>query len=474
MEIDDKNFIHYFLFFFLICSASFVLTGFVNAGQSDWPVFHGNSARTGNAESGIAQDPKLVWQLTVMDFKEKEIDPRGINRPIIYDNKVFVSASKVAALDLNTGSFLWQHEEKNLYPSNITAGDGKIFVVFNNSSLLKNMSQGFIYALDGKTGDFLWKYQTQKPVSHSTPLFEDGKVFVGDDSGNLYALDSKTGRMIWKKFLDAEAIHSSPAFYKGMIFVGTEGSGMSNALPSHLFALDAETGNVIWKFQADFISNKLNLIHGTPAILDNIVYFGSENGYFYALAYDNGKLIWKKKIISEDKFMGGISAPPALSEGKIFVTTWEGKLFSIEQKTGEIAWQKIFDNSGQGGDASAITGSGLVCITVNMKFSCLNAKNSETVWQKEFFGGIPAAASGLLVVSNMEIADGSPANTPIILVFSGAKNTGLPKASQADYNESKIEKIDWLFFVIIIIGVCFLACLCLLIFKIIKSRVIKD
>ncbi|PIR70236.1 MAG: hypothetical protein COU46_02590 [Candidatus Niyogibacteria bacterium CG10_big_fil_rev_8_21_14_0_10_42_19] len=461
-----------FLIFFLACSVLFIFAGLVRAGQSDWPVFQGNSARTGNADSDIPQKPKLVWQVTVKNFKERGIDPREINRPIIYNNKIFISASEVVGFDLNTGSFLWQHKEKNLYPSNIAAGDEKVLVIFNNSSLLKNMNQGFVYALDEKTGDFLWKYQTQKPISHSTPLFEGDKIFVGDDSGNLYALNSRTGELVWKKFLDAEVIHSSPAFYNGMVFVGTEGSSRSNVLPSHLFALDAETGNIVWKFQIDFISGKLNLVHGTPAISDDVVYFGSENGYFYALAYDSGKLIWEKNMVVGDKFMG-VSAPATLSKGKIFVTTWGGNLFSLEQKTGEIVWQKTFDESGQGGDAGAVTDGSLVCITIEQKFSCLDAENGKTVWQKEFYGGTPAAASGLLIIPNMEIADGSSSNMPVLLAFSDAKNIGLPQTLQVGYNKNSAQETNWLFFVIITIGVCFLACLGLLIYKIIKNRIVK-
>lgn len=457
----------------LICLVIFIFAKPINAEQTDWPVFQGNSARTGYSDSRIPNEPKLFWQLSVKDLKERGIDSREINRPIIYNNKVFVSASEVVGLELNTGSLLWQHKEKNLYPSNIAAGNGKIFVIFNDSSLLKNTNQGFIYALDEKTGDFLWKYQTQKPISHSAPLFEGDKIFVGDDSGNLYALNSKTGELVWRKFLDAEVIHSSPAFYKGMVFVGTEGTGRSNALPSYLFALDAETGNVSWKFQVDFISEKVNLIHGTPAISDNVVYFGSENGYFYALAYDSGKLIWKKKIASGNKFLVGVSAPPALNTGKIFVTTWEGKLFSLDQSSGEILWQKIFDPSGQGGNAVAITGNGLVCITVNMKFSCLNTENGETVWKKQFFGGIPAAAAGLLVVSNMEISDGSPDNVPVLLAFSDAKNVGLPQEAQTRYNKKK-QETDLLFAVIMIVGICFLVCLGFLVYRVMKSRTTKN
>ena len=386
--------------------------------QTDWFVFQGNSARTGMAESAIPQEPNLVWQLTVGDFRAKGIDPCEINRPIVYNNKIFVSASEeVIGLDLATGNFLWRRKEKGLYPSNIATGDGKVFVIFNNSSLFKNMTQGFVYALDEKTGDLLWKYQAQKSISHSAPLFEAEKVFVGDDSGNLYALNSKTGELVWKKFLDAEVIHSSPSFYKGKVYVGTEGTALSNTLPSHLFALDAETGNEIWKFQVDFISGKLNLVHGTSAISDDVVYFGSESGYFYALAYDSGELVWKKKIALGDKFMGGVSAPPALSEGKIFITTWEGNLFALNQEDGEILWQKNFDTSSQEGDAVAITGNGLVCITVNEKFSCLDENSGEVVWQKQFLGGTSAASSGLLIVPNTGMSNSSPESTPVLLIY---------------------------------------------------------
>ncbi len=451
----------------IIYSTLFIFAGSVDAEQTSWPNFQGNSSRTGYSDSGIPKEPKLIWQLTVGDFKKNGVDPRGINRPIIYDNKVFISPSEVIGLDLSTGDFLWNYKEKNLYPSNIAAGDGKIFAVFNDSSLLKNINQGFIYALDEKTGNFLWKYQTQKPISHSAPLFGNDKIFVGDDSGTLYTLDSKTGKLIWKRFLDAEVIHSSPSFYKGMVFVGTEGSGRSDVLPSHLFALEAETGNIVWKFQVDFISGKANLIHSTPAVLNNVVYFGSENGYFYALAYDSGRLIWKKKIALGYKFLVGVSAPSSLGKEKIFVTTWEGKLFSLEQKTGEIVWQRVFDKSGNSGDAVAITGSGMVCITINEEFSCLDENNGEIVWQKEFSGGTLAAASGLLVVSNIGIADGSPDSTPVLFAFSDTKESSLPQILQKSYNKDS-EGTDLLLFGIIAVGISFFTCLGFLVYKIKK------
>ena len=144
------------------------------------------------------------------------------------------------------------------------------------------------------------------------------------------------------------------------------------------------------------------------------------------------------------------------------MNTWEGKLFSLEQKTGRVLWQKVFDKSDERGNAVAITGNGLVCITINEKFSCLDEDNGKVVWQKEFLGGTAAAASGLLIISNADITVDSPDNTPVILAFSDVKNASLPQTPKINYTKSSPQGIALLLCAIIITGVCFLACVGLL------------
>jgi len=111
----------------------------------------------------------------------------------------------------------------------------KYAIFWKDSTCRGDISLSFIYTLDEETGKFLWKYQTEKGMSHSLPLFADDKVFVGDDSGKIYAINAGNGDLAWKKSLPGAAvIHSSPAFDNGIIFVGTEDSIGPSSRPSSL------------------------------------------------------------------------------------------------------------------------------------------------------------------------------------------------------------------------------------------------
>src|SRR3989338_40805 len=195
--------------------------------QTNWPTFHGDDARTGFSESKAPSKPNVLWKWTFDDFMQINYDGNFEgNWPIIDDGRVFIAPEDIFALDLKTGKKVWTYAEegRGFFPRGLAAGNGKIFISVNAGDNLRNLPPGYVYALDESTGNFLWKYQTQRGVSHSLPLFADNKVFVGDDSGNIYVLNADNGNLIWKKYLEnAEVIHSSPAYSNGVIFVGTEG-----------------------------------------------------------------------------------------------------------------------------------------------------------------------------------------------------------------------------------------------------------
>src|SRR3989344_2925732 len=198
--------------------------------QTNWPTFHGDNARTGFSSSKSPSKPNVLWKWTLEDFMEINYEGNFEGKwPIIDYGKVFIAPEDIFALDLRTGEKIWSYSEegRSFFPRGLATGSGKLFISVNAGDNLRNLPSGYVYALDEGTGKFLWKYQTQKGVSHSLPLFADNKVFIGDDSGNVYALNADNGNLIWKKYLEAEVIHSSPAYTNGMVFVGTEGSQRS-------------------------------------------------------------------------------------------------------------------------------------------------------------------------------------------------------------------------------------------------------
>ncbi len=392
--------------------------------QTNWPAFHGDSARTGFSASKAPSTPNVLWKWAFDDFMKIGYDGNFEgNWPIVDDGKVFIAPESIFALELKTGEKIWDYTEegRRFFPRGLAAGSGKLFISVNAGDNLRNLPSGYIYALDENTGKFLWKYQTQKGISHSLPLFAGNKVFAGDDSGNIYALNADNGNLIWKKYMeDSEVIHSSPAYSNGMVFVGTEGSQKSNAMPSRLYALDSETGKEVWRFQVDFIPGKLNLIHATPAILDGVAYFGAENGYFYALNAVDGSLIWKNKIASGAPELIGVSAAAALGYGKVFIGTYEGKFFALGQKDGKIAWEYNFGKANA--DSSPVLADNKVYFGVgeggNGYFYSFNAENGNIIWKENLGGSSGALADGILIVHNRLAEENLKPATPVIIAFS--------------------------------------------------------
>jgi outer membrane protein assembly factor BamB len=71
--------------------------------------------------------------------------------------------------------------------------------------------------------------------------------------------------------------------------------GSSNS--DKLVCLDARDGSELWHFFAN------GPIRFAPAVYDNKVYFGSDDGYVYCLNAVDGSLIWKKKATASSELM---------------------------------------------------------------------------------------------------------------------------------------------------------------------------
>ena len=217
------------------------------------------------------------------------------------------------SLDPNTGAQKWKSADlKNrLIASPLVLGD----VIYQPSA------DGNIYKLkitDGTTissiptsNDPLWA----QPATTSTC----GCIYITSMDHNVYSFDAGTGRQLWKTSEDlGGSIVSKPAIGPdGTLYVGTFGS--------QLVALDpAASGKVIWRFTAQ------NWIWATPALVNNILYFGDLSGNFYAVNAADGTLAW-----GPIKPNNTIVDTPLVSGDLLYLTTEADTLYTIST-TGTI------------------------------------------------------------------------------------------------------------------------------------------
>jgi len=157
----------------------------------------------------------------------------------------------------------------------------------------------------------------------SSPVVNQGIVYVGTGNGNIYALDAQSGELRWK-FHTGNVVHASPAVANGTVYVGS--------WDSYFYAIDALTGQQRWRFKTGedpVIFNQVG-IQSSVVVADGLVYFGCRDSNLYALDAQTGEKRWA----FANKGSWVISTPIVLGDTLYFATSDSGLLHAVNAKTG--------------------------------------------------------------------------------------------------------------------------------------------
>jgi outer membrane protein assembly factor BamB len=213
-------------------------------------------------------------------------------KQFIVDSVNWVSA----ALDLNTGEFLWIKNVKSSVENGCYA-DGKVFF---------NGEDNWVFAQDANTGEVLWYHQTPAGAAGLAfpPAYAYGNVYTYNHDGYLYAIDANTGGLTWKyagmvcwgnethrQITDMP--YTSHILADGMIFgdnvqyrgcsVGPPPNRGGNKGTSRFTANDAHTGELIWSCERWMDSHY-------PSIADGNLY-GSDAIFPRSFLYSDYKAL---------------------------------------------------------------------------------------------------------------------------------------------------------------------------------------
>ncbi len=88
---------------------------------------------------------------------------------------------------------------------------------------------------------------------------------------------------------------------------------------------------VKWKLRLQYQEGPA-LTFNPPVILDNTIYFGSDDGNFYALDIESGYMRW---VFSTD---GPINSVPAADDDNIYFGSNDGYFYCVDRQTGKLVW----------------------------------------------------------------------------------------------------------------------------------------
>jgi outer membrane protein assembly factor BamB/plastocyanin len=129
-------------------------------------------------------------------------------------------------------------------------------VVQNGTVYLQDLSSN-VYAIDLQTGQLKWEKRYNAPNNGPNgPAVDEGKVFVASNEQTVAALDANTGKELWSRQIapaSTQGIDEQLAAYHGTIYVSTVPipsftKGYTGGGMGIIYALDEQDGSQQWSF----------------------------------------------------------------------------------------------------------------------------------------------------------------------------------------------------------------------------------
>ncbi len=236
--------------------------------------------------------------------------------PAIWKNNLVVGSwdSKVYCLDTETGKKNWSYTTGRDTANYIWLGVQASPSVENGVAYIGSRDALF-YAFDILTGDTLW---TQNDFNRSwmpsSAAIGKENIYTGSsDAFSFFSIDKKTGAINYSISTNAYTF-SSPAIDNEMAYIGSANG--------RLYGINLQTGAIQWEFQTTgcqtdtlgffnregkvdrergkqltegiqdmpalstvytHIFEQTGSVLSSPAIVNQVIYFGSYDGYIYAV-----------------------------------------------------------------------------------------------------------------------------------------------------------------------------------------------
>jgi outer membrane protein assembly factor BamB len=176
---------------------------------------------------------------------------------------------------------------------------------------------------------------------------------------------------------------SSPAIVDGVVYVGSN--------DGRLYAIDQQSGSRKWAFATEA------RIASSPAVNQGLVYFNSYDGNFYAVDTATGKLRWKFRNAGERRYAAthlhgslpaGETMPdpfdvyqssPAVFNGAVYFGSGDGNIYALDAATGALKWK--FQTGNVVHASPAIVDGRLYIGSWDSNFYAIDAVTGKELWR---------------------------------------------------------------------------------------------
>jgi outer membrane protein assembly factor BamB len=271
------------------------------------------AAVSADAGHALAQTPAT----SVFEARWKVTLPEGPAAPAAFDEAhayVPLRSGKLVALALEDGKSIWTSDVRTIWSP--AAGAARVFVASGSQ----------LRAFDAATGREQWRTSLDQPLAVA-PVFDTGWLFAGTTSGLLFALRATDGAVLWK--IDLGAPLSAPP-------VPSELHVYLPVADGRIVAAELAQGKAVW-------TRTLPARPSPLMVLNDRLFVGTEDNFFYCLSRSNGGEKWKWRT------GGDIVSAPIVDDDRVFFLSLDHMLRALDRDGGSLRWQRPVPNRTIGG-----------------------------------------------------------------------------------------------------------------------------
>jgi outer membrane protein assembly factor BamB len=262
--------------------------------------------KRGRSNENLVLEPVLKINLDAAPAAAAAIDEGTAYVPL--------KSGRFVAIDLDRGTIRWSVDLVATQPAAVSNG----LVVVAGADRLTG--------LDVRTGAPRWNVPVTGGFS-APPLADSGWVIAAATGGDVLTLRATDGRVLWTRALGA-SVRARPAIAADAAYFSLDNS--------HLVSVELLTGNPRWD----------RALPGKPGdllVLDDRLFVGGEDKWFYCVNTENGDQRWRKRV-------GGKAAGvPAIDEKRVYYVALDNMLWVLDRGNGVMKWKQALPFRPSGG-----------------------------------------------------------------------------------------------------------------------------
>jgi outer membrane protein assembly factor BamB len=216
-----------------------------------------------------------------------------------------LEGDRVAAYDVRYGTLLWIASARA--QSQPALGDERVFIAEPER----------LTALHDDTGVVAWQFPLAEALA--APLaWSHGWLLATTEAGAVLAIRAIDGSLIWRQELGAQ-IHATAALAADRVYLSmTDG---------RIVALLLETGEPVWERRLGGAPNDI-------LALDDRLYVGSNDNYFYAMRTRDGEISWRWPTGAD------VVGRPVVDDQRVYFVSFDNVLRALDRNTGNQRWKR--------------------------------------------------------------------------------------------------------------------------------------